>query len=601
MKKINKLYKIRHSLAHLLATAVLKYDPKAKFGVGPVTEDGFYYDILFSKKIDDNILSFLENEIKELIKKNIKFQRKKVTLNKAKKLFKKINQDFKISLLNDLKKYGTTEIDKIKKIKEKKLKPKKINFVTLYQTENFIDLCRGGHVKNSLEINYEAFKLTKIAGAYWRGNEKNPMLTRIYGIAFENKEDLENYLNKQEEIKKRDHKILGPALEIFAIDENIGQGLILWLPKGGVMRQIIQEMIIEIYKKNNYQLVFTPHITKKDLFKISGHLNYYQENMYSPIKIENEEYYLKPMNCPFHLTIYKQSIKSYKDLPIRYAELGTVYRYERSGTLAGLTRVRGFTQDDGHIICTFEQIEEEVENCLNLILYVLKKFDFKNYKILLSIWDPTNKKNYLGTTKEWQEAIKFLRNSIKKIGLDYKEMKGEAAFYGPKIDVVVEDAIGREWQISTIQLDFNLPKKFNIFYIDKNNIHQTPYLIHRALLGSIERFIGLLIEHYAGNFPLWLAPIQIAVLPLNENHLEHSNKIIEILKNNNFRTQVFHPEESLSKRIFKCEHLKIPYMFIIGDNELRNKKISIRKHSIGNIGVYSLEEVINILKKEITF
>jgi threonyl-tRNA synthetase len=599
MKKIDKLYKIRHSLAHLLATAVLDYDPKTKFGVGPVIENGFYYDILFNKKVSEDILPLLENKIRDLIKKNIKFKKIKTSINSAERLFKKLNQPFKLSLLKDLKKYGTTEIEKILKIKEKRIKPQKINIVTLYQTGNFIDLCRGGHIKNSSEINPEAFKLVKISGAYWRGDENNPMLTRIYGIAFETKEDLENYLKQQEEIKKRDHKILGPSLEIFAIDENVGPGLILWLPKGSIIRQIIQETILKIYKENDYQLVFTPHITKKTLFEISGHLNYYKENMYSPINIEGEEYYLKPMNCPFHLTIYKQSIKSYKDLPIRYAELGTVYRYERSGTLSGLTRVRGFTQDDGHIICTFEQIEKEVENCLNLVMHILKKFNFENYKVSLSVWDPTKKKDYLGTEKEWQGAIKFLKNSIKKLGLDYVEMKGEAAFYGPKIDVIVEDSIKREWQISTIQLDFNLPKKFKISYTDKNNKPQTPYLIHRALLGSIERFIGLLIEHYAGNFPLWLAPIQVAILPINENHLNYSNKIIEILKNNNFRCQIFSPEENLSKRIFKCESLKIPYMFIIGDNEIKNNIISIRKHKEGDLGKYSLKKIVEIFKKEI--
>jgi len=375
-KKIDNLYKIRHSLAHLLATAALYIDPKAKFGIGPVIENGFYYDILFSKKIDENIIPLLEEKVKELIQKNIKFEKEKISIDKALKLFKKLNQPFKIELLKDLKKYGTTDYNEIIEIKSKKKKPKKIKKVTIYKSDIFIDLCEGGHVKKSSEIPIDAFKLVKLAGAYWRGDEKNPMLIRIYGLAFLSKEELEDYLKKQEEAQKRDHRRLGEELRLFTTNENVGAGLILWLPKGGIIRQIIQDFLIETYKNNNYQLVFTPHIAKKNLFEISGHLSFYKENMYAPINIEGEEYYLKPMNCPFHLMIYKAWPKSYRDLPIRYAELGTVYRYERSGTLSGLTRVRGFTQDDGHILCREDQLEEEIINCVNLVKYVLEKFGF---------------------------------------------------------------------------------------------------------------------------------------------------------------------------------------------------------------------------------
>lgn len=590
----DKLYKIRHSLAHILAAAILEFDPRAKFGIGPVTETGFYYDFFLSKRIEEKDLLTIENKMKELIKQNLKFEGKKLTLLQAQKLFKKLNQPFKLELLADLKKYGTTEYEKILLIKEKKIKPKKINYVTIYKSGNFIDLCRGGHIKKTSEIPIDSFKLTKIAGAYWRGDEKNPMLTRIYGIAFESKNELEEYLRKQEEIKKRDHKILGQELELFTIDETIGAGLILWLPKGAIIRQIIQEFIIDIYKKNDYQIVFTPHITKQKLFEISGHLSYYKENMYSPINIENENYYLKPMNCPFHLTIYKQSTKSYRDLPIRYAELGTVYRYEKSGTLSGLTRVRGFTQDDGHILCTFEQIPQEIDNCLRLVKLILEKFEFKNFKVSLSIWDKTNKKKYLGTNKEWEFAINSLKKSIEKIGWNYEIMKGEAAFYGPKIDVIVKDAIERDWQISTIQLDFNLPKKFNLFYVDKKNNKKHPYLIHRALLGSIERFLGLLIEHYAGNFPFWLSPIQIAILPINDDHLSYAKKIYHQLKER-YRIKLFESSDSISKKILMAEKEKIPYMFVIGDKEIKENKISIRQHKVGNLGLFYLEEFINKL------
>jgi len=597
-RKLDDLYKIRHSLAHLLATVALKIDPKAKFGVGPVIENGFYYDILFSKKIDENILQDLENGIKELIKANIKFEKKEISLKSAKNLFKKLKQPFKIELLNDLQKYGTTDYDEIIEIKTKKKKPKKIKKVTIYKSGDFIDLCEGGHVKRSGEIPLDGFKLVKIAGAYWRGNENNPMLTRIYGIAFKTKEELENYLKLQEEIEKRDHRKLGEELGLFTTNPLIGAGLILWLPKGGIIRQIIQDFVIETYKNNGYQLVFTPHIAKETLFETSGHLSFYKENMYSPIDIENEKYYLKPMNCPFHLMIYKNSPKSYRDLPIRYAELGTVYRYERSGTLSGLTRVRGFTQDDGHILCTREQLEEEILNCVNLVKYVLEKFGFKEFFVELSMWDPAKKKDYLGSEKDWRFAINALKKAIEKTGWEYKIIKGEAAFYGPKIDIKVKDVLGRTWQISTIQLDFNLPKRFDITYVDKDGKAKTPFMIHRALLGSIERFFGLLIENYGGDFPLWLAPIQIVILPINDKHMDYAKKILYKLKNN-FRVELWEPDETLSKRILRAEKEKIPYMIIIGDKEISENKISVRKHKEGDLGLIDLEKFIEALSEEI--
>lgn len=596
-KKIDKLYKIRHSLAHLLAASALKIDSKAKFGVGPVIENGFYYDILFSKKIDESILERLEKIMKELIQENIKFEKKEISLSSAKKLFKKLNQPFKIELLNDLQKYGTTDYDEIIEIKTKKKKPKKIKKVTIYKSGDFIDLCEGGHIKRSGEIPLDGFKLVKIAGAYWRGDEKNPMLTRIYGIAFETKEELENFLKLQEEIEKRDHRKLGEELQLFTTNPLVGAGLILWLPKGGIIRQIIQDFIIETYRNNGYQLVFTPHIAKETLFETSGHLSFYKENMYSPLDIENEKYYLKPMNCPFHLMIYKSSSKSYRDLPIRYAELGTVYRYERSGTLSGLTRVRGFTQDDGHILCTPSQLEDEILNCVKLVKFVLEKFGFKNFDVEISIWDPTKKKDYLGSPKDWNFAIQSLKKAVEKIGWEYKIIKGEAAFYGPKIDIKVKDVLNRSWQISTIQLDFNLPKRFNITYMDKDGKEKVPFMIHRALLGSIERFFGLLIENYGGDFPLWLAPIQIVILPINEKHIKYAEDIYLQLKEN-FRIEVWEPDETLSKRILKAEKEKIPYMVILGDREMENKNISVRKHKIGDLGNMSLEKFKEILFSE---
>jgi threonyl-tRNA synthetase len=597
-KKTDHLYKIRHSLAHLLATAVLYIDPKAKFGIGPVIENGFYYDILFSKKIDENILPVLEEKIKELIQKDIKFEKEKISIDKALKLFKKLNQPFKIELLKDIKKYGTTNYDEIIDIKLKKKKPKKIKEVTIYKSDIFIDLCEGGHIKRTSEIPVDGFKLTKLAGAYWRGDEKNPMLTRIYGLAFLSKEELEEYLKKQEEAQRRDHRRLGEELKLFTTNENIGAGLILWLPKGGIIRQIIQDFLIETYKNNGYQLVFTPHIARKNLFEISGHLNFYKENMYSPINIEGEEYYLKPMNCPFHLMIYKTWPKSYKDLPIRYAELGTVYRYERSGTLSGLTRVRGFTQDDGHILCREDQLEEEIIKCVNLVKYVLEKFGFKEFSVDLSIWDPTRKKEYLGSSKDWNFAINSLKKAVESLGWNYKVMKGEAAFYGPKIDIKVKDVLDREWQISTIQLDFNLPKRFEIKYVDKDGKEKYPFMIHRALLGSIERFFGLLIEYYAGDFPLWLAPLQIVILPIKDLNFNYSKQIYEKLKKD-FRVEIWEPDETLSKRILNAEKEKIPYMVIIGDKEEKENTIAVRKHKEGDLGSMKLEEFIERLKREV--
>jgi threonyl-tRNA synthetase len=597
-KKIDHLYKIRHSLAHLLATAVLYIDPKAKFGIGPVIENGFYYDILFSKKIDENILPVLEEKIKELIQKDIKFEKEKISIDKALRLFKKLNQPFKIELLKDIKKYGTTNYDEIIEIKLKKKKPKKIKEVTIYKSDIFIDLCEGGHVKRTSEIPVDGFKLTKLAGAYWRGDEKKPMLTRIYGLAFLSKEELEEYLKKQEEAQRRDHRRLGEELKLFTTNENIGAGLILWLPKGGIIRQIIQDFLIETYKNNGYQLVFTPHIARKNLFEISGHLNFYKENMYAPINIEGEEYYLKPMNCPFHLMIYKAWPKSYKDLPIRYAELGTVYRYERSGTLSGLTRVRGFTQDDGHILCREDQLEEEIIKCVNLVKYVLEKFGFKEFSVDLSIWDPTRKKEYLGSSKDWNFAINSLKKAVESVGWNYKVMKGEAAFYGPKIDIKVKDVLDREWQISTIQLDFNLPKRFEIKYVDRDGKEKYPFMIHRALLGSIERFFGLLIEYYAGDFPLWLAPLQIVILPIKDLNFNYSKQIYEKLKKD-FRVEIWEPDETLSKRILNAEKEKIPYMVIIGDKEEKENTIAVRKHKEGDLGSMKLEEFIERLKREV--
>jgi threonyl-tRNA synthetase len=600
-EKPKSIENVRHSLAHLLALAALKFDPQAKLGVGPVIENGFYYDIQFSKKVSEEILSTLENMMRLYIQKGLPFKEVKVSTDEAKKLFKKLKQPFKIELVKDLEKYGTTDPEIIDLIKNKKRAAKPLKYVTLYWTGDiFVDLCRGGHVENTKEIPLDTFKLEKIAGAYWRGSEKNPMLTRIYGVAFETREELEEYFKKIEEAKKRDHRRLGEDLRLFTFSHNVGAGLPLWLPNGAIIRQIIQEYLYEKYKEYEYQIVFTPHITKETLFKISGHLEHYRENMYAPIEIEGEKYYLKPMNCPMHLMIYQTWPKSYRDLPIRYGELGTVYRYEKSGTLSGLTRVRGFTQDDGHIICRPDQIESEIKLAVKMVSEVLHDFGLSVTKVDLSVWDKKRRKDYLGTISDWENAISALKKTIEEFGWAYEEKIGEAAFYGPKIDVKIEDALGREWQLSTIQLDFNLPKKFRVVYFDKDSKPKYPYMIHRAILGSIERFFGILIEHYAGEFPLWLTPLQVVVLPIKDENKIYAEEIFKELKSENIRADLWPATESLSKRILKAEGDKVPYMIIVGEKEEKTKKISIRKHKVGDLGEEELKKFILMIKRKIT-
>ena len=476
----------------------------------------------------------------------------------------------------------------------------------IYETGNFTDLCKGPHIESTLQLHsgetkeiINSFKLTRVAGAYWKGDEKNPMLTRIYGIAFKNRKDLNDYLERQEESKKRDHRLLGQKLELFTISEEVGQGLPLWLPKGAMLRQIIEDFVLKKYIKEGYQLVRTPHIGSKKLFETSGHLVHYKDDMYAPIEIDKEKYYLKPMNCPFHLMIYKNSIKSYRDLPIRYTELGTVYRYERSGTLHGLTRVRGFTQDDGHVLCTPEQLDDEIAKAIKLTKEILETFGFKKFKVALSVRDPKNKKKYLGTDSQWQNAEQALIQGTKNAGWDFVREEGEAVFYGPKIDVKIEDSIGKEWQTSTLQLDFNLPERFNIFYINEESKKKRPFMLHRALLGSLERFIGVLIEHYAGAFPLWLSPVQIGIIPVGTRHEKYANEINKQLKDNDLRTEMKNEDETVSKKIREGEIQKIPYLLVVGDKEEASKSVGVRQRSKGDIGLMELNKFIEKIKKEV--
>lgn len=576
-KKENQLDTLRHSTSHILAAAVLEMFPKTKFGIGPTIENGFYYDF-DNIKISEADLPQIEKQMRELIKKDLKFKKEIVSFAEAKKLFK--DQPYKLDLIKELQK-----------------NKKKISIYKTSDSKNivFLDLCAGPHVNSTKEINPDAFKLTKIAGAYWRGDEKNKMLTRIYGVAFATKKELDEYSRMIEEAEKRDHRLLGQKLDLFHLDEEFGLGLPLWHPKGALLRQIIEDYSIKEYLQNGYQLLRTPHIARLDLWKKSGHWNFYRENMYSPMEIEKEKYVVKPMNCPGHILIYNHQPKSYRDLPLRFAELGTVYRYEKSGVLHGLTRVRGFTQDDAHIFCAPNQINQEITDCLKLGLKVLKIFGFKEYDIYLS----TRPQKYIGTIKNWGEATAALKYALEKNNLKYQVDPGEGVFYGPKIDLKIKDSLGRPWQCTTIQIDFNLPEKFDVSYINEKGKKEQPIMIHRALLGSIERFVGVLLEHFSGALPLWLSPVQLEIINVGSGHRQYANFVNQQLTTNNIRTNLSDENLTVSKRIREAEIQKIPYILVVGDKEIKNKTVNVRHYRRGQEGEIKIEKLIEKLKNEI--
>jgi len=594
------LENIRHSLAHLLASAVLKIDPQAKLGIGPTTENGFYYDFLFSIKVDESLLPKLEEIIRDLIKQNLKFVGKKISFVQAKKIFK--DQPFKLELLDDLRKYGTTDFHQIQLIKEKKKKPKKLKKVTVYQTGDFIDLCRGGHIKNTKEINPDSFKLVKIAGAYFRGDEKNPMLTRIYGVAFETKKELEDYLLQQEIAEKYNHRVLGEKLKIFLINSYVGKGLPLLLPRGETIKNVLMNFMREKEEKYGYLYVSTPHIASYKLYEKSGHLKYYQNEMYKVLDPEGEEFYLKPMNCPHHHMIYQELVRSYRDLPLRLAEAGSVYRFEKSGETYGLMRVRGpITQNDSHIYTTEENLEEEFLRVLDLLFEVYNDLKvIKDYWFRLSLPDFSgkNKEKYGGDLKLWQWASKTIFNACKKRKINLVEGIGEAAFYGPKLDMQIKNIYGKEETLATIQVDILVPKRMQLTYVDKNNKEKNPIIIHRAILGSYERFIGFLLEATKGDLPFWLSPIQVLILPIGRNHQNYSEEILRKLKENSFRSEVWQAEETLSKRILLAEEEKIPVILIVGDREVKNKTCSLRLRHNQDLGEKKLEEIIKFLDEK---
>ncbi|MBZ5501481.1 MAG: threonine--tRNA ligase [Acidobacteriia bacterium] len=566
----------RHSAAHLMAAAVLELYPNVKLGVGPPTDSGFFYEFLRPEPFTPEDLETIEAKMRELAARDIPNERKMLPKPEAVELYRQSRQEFKCEL-----------------VEEKAVEP----MVSFYTTGKFIDFCRGPHIPSTGRI--KAFKLMSVAGAYWKGQEGNPQMQRIYGACFIEPKELEEYLHKLEEAKRRDHRKLGAELDLFSIEEEAGPGLIFWHPKGGVIRRQMEDWLRAELTRHGYDLVYTPHVMRLDLWKTSGHANFYRENMFGAIEVENAEYQLKPMNCPGHILIYKSRLRSYRELPIRLAELGTVYRFERSGVLHGLMRVRGFTQDDAHIFCMPEQIEREVQDCIEFAWEVLRVFGFDRYEVELSGGDPARPQDYAGTAEEWKRAEDALTGTLQRMNVPYKYMPGEAAFYGPKIDVKLVDAIGRPWQLTTVQFDFNLPGRFKLEYVGEDGSRHQPLMVHRALWGSVERFFGVLIEHYAGAFPAWLAPVQVAVLPVSGKFEEYAKKVTQQLKDAGFRVRHDDRNEKLQAKIRDAQLEKIPYMLILGGKEAEAGTVSVRHRSKGDLGPRPAEEFIADLRREV--
>jgi threonyl-tRNA synthetase len=567
--KSEDLQIMRHSTAHVMAEAVQSIFPQAKFGIGPTIENGFYYDFDLPRSLTPDDLPLIEAKMKDIIASDVPFVRQEVTKEEARQLF--AAQPYKLELIDD--------------IADEK--------VSLYQQGSFIDLCRGPHVKSTGEI--KTFKLVNIAGAYWRGDEHRPMLQRIYGVAFDNKETLDEHLKRLDEASKRDHRKIGRELDLFSIRDEAGPGLVHWHPKGAIIRHVIENFLTDELFKRGYDIVYTPHIAKLDLWKTSGHWEFYHDYLYSPMEVEGQEYIIKPMNCLGHILIYKTRLHSYRELPLRYAEFGTVYRYERSGVLHGLSRVRGFTQDDAHIFCRFDQLEDEVVGVLDLARFMIDTFGFNNYQVLLS----TRPDKYAGTIQVWEEATQTLSRALGRIGLDYQIDPGEGVFYGPKIDIKFEDAQGRAWQGPTIQVDFNLPQRFNVTYIGEDNQEHSVAMIHRTLLGSMERFVASLTEHYGGAFPVWLAPIQVKVIPVADRHLEYARKLEAELKSEGIRSEVDARSERVNLKIRQAQLDKIPYMLVVGNNEVATSTVSVRLRSGEQLASQPFDSFKEIVKQAI--
>jgi threonyl-tRNA synthetase len=560
-KKSEHLERMRHSASHIMAEVVQYLFPEAKFGIGPTIESGFYYDFELPRPLTPEDLPIIENKMREIISQDVPFVAEEMSKDEARKLF--ATQPYKLELINEI-----TDTS-----------------VTIYRQGSFTDLCRGPHLASTGEV--KAFKLTHIAGAYWRGDEKRPMLQRIYGVAFESQEELDDYLSLQAEAAKRDHRKLGKELGLFSTHEEIGPGLICWHPKGALIRLIIEDFWKAEHLKRGYDIVYTPHIAKLDLWKTSGHWEFYRDYLFSPMEIEGQQYLLKPMNCLGHILIYKSQLQSYRNLPLRYAELGTVYRYERAGVLYGLARVRGFTQDDAHIFCRPDQVEEEVMGVLNLAQFMMSSFGFGEYELLLS----TRPEKYAGTVSMWEEATGSLKHVLEKLNLHYEVDPGEGVFYGPKIDIKLKDALGHVWQGPTIQVDFNLPQRFNVCYIGEDGLEHNVVMIHRTVLGSMERFLACLTEHYGGVFPVWLSPVQTVIIPIADRHVGYAHKIESDFKSEGIRVRVDDRSERMNLKIREAQLEKVPYMLVVGDKEMASSSVALRLRNGENLGLETLVQV----------
>lgn len=576
-------YRLRHSAAHVMAQAVLEKFPAGKIAIGPPIENGFYYDFDLPCPLTPEDLEAIEQRMREIIAGNYPFAYRVVSADEARELF--ADQPYKIELIDGLEhgqdEYGDSAAGN--------------TVISTYKQDTFEDLCRGPHVEHTGQIPADAFKLMNVAGAYWRGDEHRPMLQRIYGTAWNTKAELDEYLWKLEEARKRDHRRLGKELDLFSVSEEVGGGLILWHPKGAMIRGIIENFSREAHLKAGYDWVYSPHVGRAKLWETSGHLGFYKENMFAAMEIEGDTYYAKPMNCPFHIQIYKSHLRSYRDLPIRYAENGTVYRFERSGVLHGLTRVRGFTQDDAHIFCRPDQMEAEISRTLDFSLYVLRAFGLSDFTAYLS----TMPEKHVGDPANWERATEALRQAIEAHALPYKVDEGGGAFYGPKIDLKVNDALGREWQLSTIQFDFNLPERFNMEFIGEDGSPHRPYMVHRALLGSMERFFGILIEHYAGAFPLWLSPVQATIIPITDRHLEFAQNVGKRLQDAGLRIEIDESKDRMQGKIRRAQLQKVPYMLIIGNKEQEADAVAVRLRSGEDLGAIPVQAFIERVQAEV--
>ncbi|HJX68909.1 MAG TPA: threonine--tRNA ligase [Dehalococcoidia bacterium] len=568
-EKDEQIARMRHSTSHVMAEAVQCLFPEAKFGIGPMIENGFYYDFELPRSLAPDDLPVIEIKMREIIRQDVPFVTEKIGKEKARKVF--ATQPYKLELIDEI---ADTS-------------------VTIYKQGSFTDLCRGPHLASTGEV--KTFKLTHVAGAYWRGDEKRPMLQRIYGVAFESQKELDDYLSWQAEVAKRDHRKLGKELDLFSIHEEIGPGLICWHPKGASIRRIIEDFWKAEHIKRGYDVVYTPHIAKLELWKTSGHWEFYRDYLFPPMEIEGQQYMLKPMNCLGHILIYKSQLRSYRNLPLRYGELGTVYRYERTGVLYGLARVRGFTQDDAHIFCRPDQVEEEVTEVLNLAQFMMSSFGFGEYELLLS----TRPEKYAGTVSMWEEATGALKHVLEKLELHYEVDPGEGVFYGPKIDIKLKDAVGHVWQGPTIQVDFNLPQRFNVCYIGEDGLEHNVVMIHRTVLGSMERFLACLVEHYGGAFPVWLSPVQATIVPIADRHVGYAHEIESDFRNDGIRVRVDDRSERMNLKIREAQLEKVPYMLIVGDKEMASSSVSLRLRSGDDLGLETAVQVKSRIKAAI--